>query len=485
MSCDDKMLAINHRRIWTSSRRFATWYCCLVVLTMVGCSGASELDSPDAGRSLSYQAGLPNFDMEALATLRDHAPGLDLYLSLPHASLVYIRDGTGFMARTRYDVVVREDGRDAPVRSGQYVDTLRVLTYRSTQTFRPFIREERLDVPAGTYVVEVTLTDEQSRKTVQRRQRVSVPELSGASAMSRMHIEVKRSSEAFEPHVALSVPTGFDSLRATVDLYSIPAGSSVSLQLEKLASDTTVARPGFWMSHSRASLEYKGVDYDTAPMDTLQSTHRVLEVAADVVTVEINLPPLPVGLYRIVMMARTREDAAPFAEQTRQFAVREADYPRLTEVDDLISSLTYIASDRELEIVRMGTSNLERRRNFDAFWGNLFNDRHAASSVVRHYYERVEQANLLFTSYKEGWKTDKGMVYVLFGSPEFVESRPDAETWYFDLSSRGGLSTFVFDRASFYSNNQTPFENWVLQRSNSYEALWRRAIRRWREGAVL
>jgi len=450
---------------------------------LAGCSGPSELDSPDAGRSAAYEPGLPNFDMETLATLRAGEPGLDIYLSLPHASLVYTRDGSGFKALARYDVAVRDDdgGR---VRSAQYADTLRLPTYASTQSFRPFIREERLEVAPGTYVVEVTLTDEGTDKTVVRRQRVTMPASSGEPAMSRMHIEVKRAGEAFEPHVALSVPAGFDSLRSTIDLYQVPAGANVRLQLQQLESDTTVARPGFWMSYARSSLEFKGVDFNAAPMDTIQTTSRTLELGADMVTVEVNLPPLKPGMYRILMEARTGEGQPPFAEQSREFAVRQADFPRLTEVDDLISALAYIASEREFEFISGGETLLERRRRFDAFWGSLFNDRRVASGIVRLYYERVEQTNLLFTTYKEGWKTDRGMVYVLFGPPHYVETRFETETWHYDLSSRSGLSTFVFERASFYAARRPAFENWVLQRSNSYETIWRRAIRRWRQGTA-
>jgi GWxTD domain-containing protein len=458
--------------------------CVLAGVWLAGCSGPSELDSPDAGRSAAYQPGLPNFDMEVLATLRAGEPGLDLYLSLPHASLVYTRDGSGFKARARYDVVVRNDDGGGRVRSAQYADTLRLPTYASTQSFRPFIRQERLEVEPGTYVVEVTLTDEETSKTVEHVQRVTVPGSFGEPAMSRMHIEVKRPGEAFEPHVALSVPTGFDSLRSTIDLYQIRAGAILRLQLQQLESDTSVARSGFWLSYARSSLQFKGVDFDAAPMDTIQATSRTLELGANVVTVEINLPPLEPGMYRILMEARAEEGQPPFAEQSREFAVRQADFPRLTEVDDLISALAYIASEREYEFISEGETLLERRRRFDAFWGSLFNDRRVASGIVRLYYERVEQANLLFTTHKEGWKTDRGMVYVLFGPPHYVENRLDTETWHYDLSSRSGLSTFVFERASFYSARRPAFENWVLQRSNSYETVWRRAIRRWRQGTT-
>lgn len=442
------------------------------------------MDSADAGRSAEYQPGLPNFDLEAIATLRDGESGLDLYLGLPQASLAYTREGFGFEAIARYDVAIVDDIGGHRIRSVNFLDTLRVASYAATQSFRPHIREERLDVQPGTYVVSVMLSDESTNKSVFRQQRITVPAPTGEPAMSRMHIEVRRPGEAFEPQVALSVPTGFDSLRSTIDLYQVPAGASVRLQLEQLESDTMVARPGFWLSYARSSLQFKGVDFNAPPMDAIQTSTRTLDQAADAVTVEINLPPLSPGMYRIQMEARTSTDQTPFAEQTREFAVREADYPRLAEVDDLIDALAYITSDRELEAIAEGESVTERRRHFDAFWGSLFNDRRVASGVVRLYFERVEQANMLFTTYKEGWKTDRGMVYVLFGPPAFVDTRFDSETWHYDLSARDGLSSFVFEKASFYASERTAFENWVLQRSNSYETVWRRAVRRWREGAA-
>jgi GWxTD domain-containing protein len=165
--------------------------------------------------------------------------------------------------------------------------------------------------------------------------------------------------------------------------------------------------------------------------------------------------------------------------------VREPDFPRLTEVDDLVAPLAYIASERELGFIRAGATPPERRRRFDAFWGALFNDRNAAADVLRRYYERVEEANLLFTTYKEGWKTDRGMLYVVLGPPEFVETTPLEETWHYAYGSGQALSVFVFERASAFEARPRPaFESWVLLRTAAYEDVWRRAVRRWREGQV-
>ncbi|NNF57447.1 MAG: GWxTD domain-containing protein [Rhodothermaceae bacterium] len=452
----------------------------------IGCSSPSALDSPDAGRSMTYEPGLPNFDLEALATLRSGAPGLDLYLSVPHASLVFTNAGGAFRAQYRYDVEVRDERGQARTHSVSFVDSLRLPTYAATRTFRPVVREERLAVDPGTYVVVATLTDEETDKTVERRQRVTVPVPVGAPAISRVALAIKRPGEAFEPQVALNTPTGFDSLRATIELYNTTPTTSVQLQLERLRSDTTVARPAYWLAYGRSSLEFRGVDFSGAPADTIQVTTRPVEQAALALSVEINLPPLEPGVYRIHLTARDSSGTEPFAEQTREFAVRQADFPRLTELGDLIAALTYLTSERELTFIQEGETAGERRRRFDGFWGTLFNDRRVASGIVRLYYERVEEANLLFTTHKEGWRTDRGMVYVLLGPPAFVETMPTDERWHYQVGGSNTLSTFVFERASYYEGVLRPaFENWVLQRSNAYEPIWRRAIRNWREGTVL
>jgi len=451
---------------------------------LTSCSGPSELDSPDAGRSAAYVPGQPNFDLEARATLHDGAPGLDLLLSVPRASLVYTRQPGGFRARYRFEVAVEDEEGGGPARRLTFEDSLHVPDFEATRSFRPVVREERVPIGPGLYVVEATLVDEESGKEEERRQRVAVPAVAGGvPAMSRIGLEVKRPGEAFEPQVALVVPAGFDSLRASVEVYGAPEGAALRLQLDRLRADTTVARPPYWLPYGRGAIEYRGLDLDGPPEDTVQVTTRDLAGAAEAVTVEVNLPPLAPGVYRLRMGTRAALGAEPFATEERLFAVREPDFPRLTDVDDLIAPLAYVASERELEFIQAGATPAERRRRFDAFWGSLFDDRNTASDVLRRYYERVEEANLLFTTYKEGWKTDRGMAYVVLGPPEFVEETPLEETWHYAYGSGEALSSLVFERASYLEARPRPaFEAWVLARTAAYEAVWRRAVRRWREG---
>jgi hypothetical protein len=62
------------------------------------------------------------------------------------------------------------------------------------------------------------------------------------------------------------------------------------------------------------------------------------------------------------------------------------------------------------------------------------------------YYLRVEYANENFSTNRDGWETDRGRIYVLYGEPTDIERHPfeinskPYEVWYYDHLNR----RFVF-----------------------------------------
>jgi GWxTD domain-containing protein len=58
------------------------------------------------------------------------------------------------------------------------------------------------------------------------------------------------------------------------------------------------------------------------------------------------------------------------------------------------------------------------------------------------YYRRVKYANLHFKGLRDGWETDMGRVYVIFGQPTDVERHPfdidkkPYEVWSYDDLNR-------------------------------------------------
>jgi len=102
-----------------------------------------------------------------------------------------------------------------------------------------------------------------------------------------------------------------------------------------------------------------------------------------------------------------------------------------------------------------------------------------AREMIRIYYTRVQYANFYFTTDREGWKTDRGMIYVIYGPPKILIKKDGQETWTYFLQS-GESIRFTFR----YKEN--PFTNnlYELQRNLEPSPHWREAVDSWRNGRV-
>ena len=458
-----------------------------------GCSGLARLDSANAGRTTAYEAGVPNFDMEAVATARDGQLGVDVYLGVPPVSLVFVQTEAGYEAA--FETIVRLFDRRGKrlLREAATSDTVRVADYAATEAYRPMVRQKRIEAEGGEYVAEVELIDAESDGRAVRRQRVLVgsPDEEGQTsgpALSRVRLEGQRDGGAFEPIVALHVPADVDSLRAVTELYGLGEAdvAEVAMTLFRFESDTSVAVAPYWLSTGFGSLAYRGIRYDRA--DTLQASRRRVPAVSEAVALEFALPPLAEGVYRIEVAARTSGVAGGAdvrLEEFRDVSVKGPAFPRITTMAEMVDALAYVAYPREIEHIQAAPTPQERKRRFDAFWGALLPNRRLAAGLIERYYSRVEEANLLFTSFKEGWKTDRGMVYVVLGAPGYVDRRLDGEVWHYgNFAGQDPLHTFTFERVRLFEGDAV-FENYVLQRRPYYERVWFRALDRWRDGTVL
>ena len=154
--------------------------------------------------------------------------------------------------------------------------------------------------------------------------------------------------------------------------------------------------------------------------------------------------------------------------------VTDPNFPKPREISDLTEPLVYITTRKEYENLR---NNLNSKSEFDKFWLSTVGSPEKARVAIRNFYRNVEAANTLFTSYKEGWKTDRGMIYIVMGPPLSVTKQQNSETWIYQ--DRGGEPLeFVFKKIqNIFSNN-----HYELFRDESYERTWFLAVDQWRNG---
>jgi GWxTD domain-containing protein len=148
----------------------------------------------------------------------------------------------------------------------------------------------------------------------------------------------------------------------------------------------------------------------------------------------------------------------------------ENDYPRYTRVSSLVGPMMYICTRDEVN--RLIASNNDKKM-FDRVVLSITNDTDRARKLMRSYFRRVELANLYFTSYKEGWKTDRGMVYIIFGLPSEVFRFSDREVWNYD---EGQKISFTFSKSSSIFDP----DNYVLIREKKFRETWLETVDLWR-----
>ena len=444
-----------------------------------GCSGGRPSGAALDDAAQSYRAGEPAFVLEAVGTVQR---GPDRGRRLPRRPARVARlpaeTGDALEAVARWTVTVDGDGVPAQTRSP--VDTLREATAEAVRQPGPVWRRVRVEAPPGRYRVTALLEDRASERTAERSTVVDVFAPDARPALGALRLDGVGEGGEVTPLDATSVPAGTDSLRAVVQATAVPDGATTVLTVVRLRSDDAPATPPTDFTPAPGTLARRGVDPGRA--DTVQTVRQTVLSPDRVLDVEAPLPALAPGVYA-VRLDLEAPDGTPLDTADRVVVVRRAGYPALTRLGDLVEPLVYLAGRRELARIAGAGSPAAERRAFDRFWGERMDDRRLAAATVRAFYERVEEANRLFATYKAGWKTDPGMIYVLFGPPAYVEATIDGERWSY---GGGGAAPAAveFERTAGRAGETGLFSVLTLVRDRGYSESWERARAQWRSGVV-
>jgi GWxTD domain-containing protein len=153
-------------------------------------------------------------------------------------------------------------------------------------------------------------------------------------------------------------------------------------------------------------------------------------------------------------------------------------FPKMTRPAELTKPIMYMSQSQEINEL---LSTKDPKKSLDRYWLSLMNgNTDLAKRTISVFYSRVEEANRLFTSYKEGWKTDKGMIFIIMGPPDRVQRSKDREVWVFSQRANFSEINFTFNRRP----NQFVDDHYELQRYVEYQPIWYPMVEAWRTGAV-
>lgn len=155
--------------------------------------------------------------------------------------------------------------------------------------------------------------------------------------------------------------------------------------------------------------------------------------------------------------------------------VQDLYFPLVKTFEKVLDPLIYISTRAETDKIRTAPNP---KNAFEQYWINMVKIPSLATSTVRMYYDRVEAANYLFTNFEEGWKSDMGLIYIIYGPPNDVYKSEEIIDWVYNRDL-----TMPVVRFSFYKvKNVFTEQHYSLLRKKSYDKNWFKSVELWRNG---
>ncbi len=351
---------------------------------------------------------------------------LDIYVQVPYEFLQFIKEDTKYVANYEVNVSVL-------TKKGKYVTektwTRKVVAENFDQTIsRAFwdISQTFLILPFGDYKISVQVIDLDTRRGLKKEDIVSVKNflkssLSVSDMMMVLSVRVEDGVKTIVPNILNTVTStsdeGFYLFFEVYNNTTLEDSIDIGFKIDKFSSG----------KKRRLIQVYTGSKSDFA------------KLGKNSVILEVPKLQLGFGDYLISVEVRMRSNKDYYSVAQKEFKVRWHEIPELiSDLDKAIEQLVYIAKPEEINYIKSATDDAEKERRFLEFWRKKDPTPNTLKNeLMEEYYGRVKYANEHFGHYIEGWKTDMGMVYIIFGPPSSVDRHPfdidskPYEIWYY------------------------------------------------------
>ncbi|SDC87508.1 GWxTD domain-containing protein [Williamwhitmania taraxaci] len=149
-------------------------------------------------------------------------------------------------------------------------------------------------------------------------------------------------------------------------------------------------------------------------------------------------------------------------------------FPRRVSPNQLVESMVYIES----RVTDSGFTATNSKLLLDSLWLSRTGNHEASRELIRIYYNRLFLANYYFSSYKEGWKTDRGMIFMVYGLPTRIFRYGLNEVWIYGHASGKKSTRFHFR----YKPGSASPNDFVLDYMRSSNLKWSVIEDGWKKG---
>jgi|AntRauTorcE11897_2_1112592.scaffolds.fasta_scaffold05381_1 GWxTD domain-containing protein len=455
----------------------------LVAMVAVWAASCARSYNPniERGSTYTFKRGHPDLRFTAVGFVNEQNESfLNLAAEVVYGSVFYKRKGDKREANLviEYIITDQENG-DEIIQSKRLSFNQIVKTSLTTSQKKVFKFNKNVAVEAGNYEVRLTVIDQHTNHRTTQISTTTIPKI-GKTTSSLTNIRLlEKNGDTWSPVTTYNIPGRTDSLTFIIRVNNTSDSLfSINTRLIKFEADTSAAAPMHTANYSPSDIAYKGIDYDER--DIIKTSGRKLSKKG-AVTFDFKFGRLPKGNYRFKVDAGRGEE---LNFKGRDFAIRSSNYPTIITAKELARPLIYLMDEDEYEALMTINNSDSLKQAIDRFWLKIGGHWSDAQSILRLYYKRVEEANKKFSNFKEGWKTDRGMIYILFGPPWFVLEARENLSWSYTYNQSDQDYNFDFIKARTKSEYY-PFDYYRLQRELYYFQRQYYQLQLWLTGSIL
>jgi len=334
---------------------------------------------------------------------------LDIFIQVPYTEIQFVKSTKGFSAAYTVTVSVFDEDKDKLLVEKSWKEKIDAIDFEQTVSKNNYnLSMKSFYLNPGMYFITTSVEDEDSRKKYSSENLYKVRDFSEKISVSDVMLIAKQTqaegNNKILPNVSRNITSKRDGIPMFFEIYS---DKPTNVSLEFIVKD------------------------DKENVVHQETIDKHLDTGRTQVIHTIKYDSLGLGNYMVAINILD-STKSKITEVNKTFISRWVGIPAsIQDLDKAVDQLIYIATPSEMDYVEDAESENEKVDRYLDFWKKKDPTPNTEENeLFNEYYRRVAYANENFSHYVEGWRSDRGMVFIILGSPNNVDRHP------FDLESK-------------------------------------------------
>jgi len=347
---------------------------------------------------------------------------LEIFIEVPYSEMNFVKVGDNFQSNYSVTISIFAEDKEKLIEEKIWDEKINVQDFRQTTLGNNYnISIKTFDLSPGKYFIRTEVDDNDTRKAFISTNMFTLRNLDSLPNVSDIMFIAKETVVAGSKKILPNVTRQLNVQKEGIPLF-----------FELYADRRQKVKMEFKVSEG----EKKVLLADTVYKEIDSGKTQVFE--------HLKINDLGLGNYLMSMTLLDTTDKV-IATTFKSFSSRWVGIPSvITDLDKAVAQLVYIATTSEKSYIEDAPTKEEKVKRYLAFWKKKDpNPADEENAVFDEYYRRINFANANFSHYMEGWRSDRGMIYITLGPPNNIDRHPfeydskPYEVWeYYDLNEQ-------------------------------------------------